>query len=44
TLLSLHNLTQLIRFTSAINQAIQDDCFSEDFAPWQPDSAAHHTW
>ncbi len=44
TLLSLHNLTQLIRFTSAISQAIQDECFSEDFAPWQPDSAAHHTW
>jgi len=44
TLLSLHNLTQLIRFTTAISHAIQDGCFSEDFAPWQPGSAAHHTW
>jgi len=44
TLLSLHNLTHLIRFTGAIRQAILDGCFSEDFAPWQSDSKARHTW
>ena len=44
TLLSLHNLTHLIRFTSAIRQAINEGCFSEDFAPWKSDSKAHHTW
>ncbi len=44
TLLSLHNITHLIRFTTAMRQAIQEGCFSEDFAPWQQDSPAHHTW
>ncbi len=44
TLLSLHNLTQVIRFTNAIGQAIGEGSFSEDFAPWLPDSKAHHTW
>ena len=44
TLLSLHNLTQLIRFTRAMAQAIADGCFSERFAPWEPDSPAAHTW
>ncbi len=44
TLLSLHNLTQLIRFTTSMGQAIMDGCFSEDFAPWNRDSMAHHTW
>ncbi len=44
TLLSLHNLTHLIRFTGAIRQAILEGCFSEDFAPWQSDSKARHTW
>ena len=44
TLLSLHNLTHLIRFTTAMGQAIREGCFSEDFAPWDPDSPAHHTW
>ncbi len=44
TLLSLHNLTHLIRFTDSIRQAIQEGCFSEDFAPWQSDSKARHTW
>ncbi|WP_416238083.1 tRNA guanosine(34) transglycosylase Tgt [Synechococcus sp. CCY9201] len=44
TLLSLHNITTLIRFTSAMAQAIQDGCFSEDFAPWEPNSPAAHTW
>ncbi|WP_067093334.1 tRNA guanosine(34) transglycosylase Tgt [Synechococcus sp. MIT S9508] len=44
TLLSLHNLTHLIRFTTAMGQAIKDGCFSEDFAPWEEDSPAHHTW
>lgn len=44
TLLSLHNLTQLIRFTTAMGQAIREGSFSEDFAPWEPDSPAAHTW
>ena len=44
TLLSIHNLTHLIRFTTSISHAISDGCFSEDFAPWQSDSSAHHTW
>ncbi len=44
TLLSLHNLSTLIRFTNAMGQAIQEGCFSEDFAPWQSDSKARHTW
>ena len=44
TLLSLHNLTHLIRFTGAMRQAILEGCFSEDFAPWQSDSKARHTW
>jgi queuine tRNA-ribosyltransferase len=43
-LLSLHNITQLVRFSSAMAQAIRDGCFSEDFAPWEPDSPAAHTW
>jgi len=44
TLLSLHNLTHLIRFTSSIREAIKQGCFSEDFAPWKIDSKARHTW
>ncbi len=44
TLLSIHNLTHLIRFTSSMAQSIIDGCFSEDFAPWNRDSPAHHTW
>ncbi len=44
TLLSLHNLTTLLRFTSSMEQAIVEGCFSEDFAPWNSHSKAHHTW
>jgi queuine tRNA-ribosyltransferase len=44
TLLSLHNITTLVRFTTAMGQAIREGCFSEDFAPWEPDSEAAHTW
>ena len=44
TLLSLHNITHLIRFTSAMRRAIEQDCFSEDFAPWKSDSKARQTW
>ncbi len=44
TLLSLHNLTTLLRFTTAMGQAIGEGCFSEHFAPWEPDSPAAHTW
>jgi queuine tRNA-ribosyltransferase len=44
TLLSLHNLTTLLRFTTAMARAIADGCFAEDFAPWEPGSPAAHTW
>ncbi|WP_259701740.1 MULTISPECIES: tRNA guanosine(34) transglycosylase Tgt [Synechococcales] len=44
TLLSLHNLTHLIRFTAAMATAIRDGSFAEDFAPWEPGSQAAHTW
>ena len=44
TLLSIHNITHLVRFTTAMAQAIRDGCLSEDFAPWEPESPAHHTW
>jgi len=44
TLLSLHNLTNLIRFTTAIGQSIVEGSFSEDFAPWKSDSKARNTW
>jgi len=44
TLLSLHNLTTLLRFTDAMARAIAEGCFSEDFAPWEPHSPAAHTW
>ncbi|EDY38116.1 queuine tRNA-ribosyltransferase [Cyanobium sp. PCC 7001] len=43
-LLSLHNITQLERFSNAMAQAIREGCFAEDFAPWNPDSPAAHTW
>jgi queuine tRNA-ribosyltransferase len=43
-LLSLHNLNHLIRFTTAMAQAIRDGCFAEDFAPWEAGSPAAHTW
>ncbi len=44
TLLSLHNLTALLRFTTAMARAIREGCFAEDFAPWDPASPAAHTW
>jgi queuine tRNA-ribosyltransferase len=44
TLLSLHNLTTLLRFTTAMAQAIEAGCFAEDFAPWDPASPAAHWW
>ncbi|MEO1002275.1 MAG: tRNA guanosine(34) transglycosylase Tgt [Cyanobacteria bacterium J06638_7] len=44
TLLSLHNITHLVRFTRAMAQAIREGCFAEDFAPWEPGSPAAHTW
>jgi len=44
TLLSLHNLTTLLRFTTAMGRAIAEGCFAEDFAPWEPHSPAAHTW
>jgi queuine tRNA-ribosyltransferase len=33
-LLSLHNITELIRFTQSIRQAILNDTFTQDFAHW----------
>ena len=44
TLISLHNISHLIRFTNAISAAIKDNCFTIDFAPWKRSSIAHHTW
>jgi len=44
SLLSLHNLTTLLRFTTAMGQAIREGCFAEDFAPWEQGSPAAHTW
>ena len=44
TLVSLHNVANLIRFTNAISAAIKDNCFTIDFAPWKTSSIAHHTW
>ncbi len=44
TLISLHNISHLIRFTNAISRAIKDNCFTIDFAPWKTSSIAHHTW
>ena len=44
TLLSIHNVTHLIRFTTAMGIAIREGTFSEDFAPWEPCSPAHNTW
>ena len=35
TLLSIHNITTLIRFTSAMTHSIIEGSFSEDFAPWK---------
>ena len=44
TLLSIHNLSTLLRFSRSMRQAIIENCFSEDFAPWNSCSKAHHTW
>tara|TARA_Y100001968_G_C19380809_1_gene730229 strand:+ start:537 stop:1559 length:1023 start_codon:yes stop_codon:yes gene_type:complete len=44
TLLSLHNIRNLMRFTRAMGQSILEGNFSEDFAPWNKSSDAHHTW
>ncbi len=44
TLISLHNISHIIRFTNSISKAIQDNCFTIDFAPWKTSSIAHHTW
>lgn len=48
TLLSIHNLTELIRFTQRIRQSILSDRFTEDFAAWltptqMPESSIHST-
>jgi len=44
TLISLHNIAHLIRFTNSISTAIRDKCFTNDFAPWKTSSIAHYTW
>lgn len=33
-LLSLHNVTELVRFTQRIREAILNDSFTEEFADW----------
>ncbi|MEM8641215.1 MAG: tRNA guanosine(34) transglycosylase Tgt [Cyanobacteria bacterium P01_G01_bin.54] len=37
-LLSIHNITELVRFTCRIREAILDDRFTEEFADWLTDS------
>ena len=44
TLISLHNIFHLNRFTKSIARAIKENCFTIDFAPWKRSSIAHHTW
>ncbi len=44
TLISLHNIAHLIRFTNSISTSIKQNCFTIDFAPWKTSSIAHHTW
>ena len=44
SLLSVHNITNLVRFTQSMRQAITEGSFSEDFAPWIKGSDSHHTW
>ncbi|HIK46276.1 MAG TPA: tRNA guanosine(34) transglycosylase Tgt [Leptolyngbyaceae cyanobacterium M65_K2018_010] len=34
TLISIHNITELVRFTQRIRTAILSDRFRQDFAPW----------
>jgi queuine tRNA-ribosyltransferase len=34
TLLSIHNITELVRFTERIRAAILADRFTQEFAPW----------
>ena len=43
-LLSLHNLTQVLRFTKAMAKAIACGSFAEHFTPWDPSSPAAQTW
>jgi queuine tRNA-ribosyltransferase len=33
-LLSIHNITELIRFTERIRDSIQRDCFATEFQAW----------
>ncbi len=40
TLLTIHNLTELIRFTEKIRMAILKDTFTEEFAMWLKPSVA----
>ncbi|MGP1384478.1 MAG: tRNA guanosine(34) transglycosylase Tgt [Thainema sp.] len=42
TLLSLHNITELIRFTQRIRQAIFEDRFVEEFGEWLKPFTANH--
>ena len=41
TLLSIHNVTELIRFTQKIRAAILSDRFTTEFAQWLPPTTAH---
>lgn len=45
TLLSIHNITELVRFTQEIRASILQGSFAEDFAPWlapAPTTASAH--
>ncbi|MDA0866656.1 MAG: tRNA guanosine(34) transglycosylase Tgt, partial [Cyanobacteria bacterium] len=39
TLLSIHNITELVRFTQTIRAAILNDRFVEEFGPWLSNAA-----
>ncbi len=43
TLISIHNITELVRFTQRIRAAIRADRFAEEFAFWLAPGAAAHT-
>ncbi len=44
TLLSIHNITELIRFTQQIRTAILNDCFTTEFAAWlDSDQSSDHS-
>jgi queuine tRNA-ribosyltransferase len=43
TLLSIHNITELIRFTQKIRESILSDRFVQDFGHWLKDDGEEVT-